>query len=264
MVWGKIFRFDQWFSRNDTFSSAAGTRCARRGIFFMEICKWVNCVCSQNFTSIPLKMRSLSTKKGKLRLCNFLKNAPLWDLSNACRCPYSSIIEALRGRRRAIRNAATSWLWTFKNNLIKNFRFIFVGEDGHMRLRCCGKYVTGIGNVPVWDPPRKKRFQPINHDDTWFYDIKQSKQTHYIVYFAAWSHAQWNKDNQCTKLMIWIFSLIFIRIPNSLKYNFNNKEMLAALKNTIILVMHTYKMVLKLGAGHVRSQLRIKWTCLSY
>jgi hypothetical protein len=25
-------------------------------------------------------------------------------------------------------------------------RFIFVGEDGHMRLTCCGKAVTGIGN----------------------------------------------------------------------------------------------------------------------
>ncbi len=35
-------------------------------------------------------------------------------------------------------------------------RFIHVADDGHMRLRCCGKYVTGIGNVPVWDPPRKK------------------------------------------------------------------------------------------------------------
>jgi hypothetical protein len=35
-------------------------------------------------------------------------------------------------------------------------RFIHVADDGHMRLRCCGKYVTGIGNVPRWDPPRKK------------------------------------------------------------------------------------------------------------
>ena len=26
-----------------------------------------------------------------------------------------------------------------------------------MRLRCCGKYVTGIGNVPKWDPPRRKK-----------------------------------------------------------------------------------------------------------
>ena len=43
------------------------------GFFFMEICKWVNGFWSQNFSSIPLKMRSLSTKKGKLRLCNFLK-----------------------------------------------------------------------------------------------------------------------------------------------------------------------------------------------
>ena len=24
-------------------------------------------------------------------------------------------------------------------------RFIFVGDDGHMRLKCCGKAVTGIG-----------------------------------------------------------------------------------------------------------------------
>ena len=26
-----------------------------------------------------------------------------------------------------------------------------------MRLMCCGKAVTGIGNVPKWDPPRRKR-----------------------------------------------------------------------------------------------------------
>ena len=25
-----------------------------------------------------------------------------------------------------------------------------------MRLMCCGKPVTGIGNVPKWDPPRRK------------------------------------------------------------------------------------------------------------
>ena len=24
-------------------------------------------------------------------------------------------------------------------------RFIHTGDDGHMRLKCCGKYVTGIG-----------------------------------------------------------------------------------------------------------------------
>jgi len=40
-------------------------------------------------------------------------------------------------------------------------RFVFVGEDGHMRLHCCGKAVTGIGNVPVFDPPRRKKFRPI-------------------------------------------------------------------------------------------------------
>lgn len=43
-------------------------------------------------------------------------------------------------------------------------RFIYVGDDGHMRLRCCGKNVTGIGNVPIWDPPRRKKFQPISAD----------------------------------------------------------------------------------------------------
>ena len=37
-----------------------------------------------------------------------------------------------------------------------SFRFIHVADDGHMRLRCCGKYVTGIGNVPTWEHPRKK------------------------------------------------------------------------------------------------------------
>jgi hypothetical protein len=33
------------------------------------------------------------------------------------------------------------------------FRFIKVAADGHLRLYCCGKPVTGIGNVPKWDPP---------------------------------------------------------------------------------------------------------------
>jgi len=45
-------------------------------------------------------------------------------------------------------------------------RFIFVGEDGHMRLKCCGNYVTGIGNVPVWDPPRRKKFRPLSAEQT--------------------------------------------------------------------------------------------------
>ena len=46
-----------------------------------------------------------------------------------------------------------------KKNLINIIfipRFIEVEEDGHMRLMCCGKAVTGIGNVPKWDPPRRK------------------------------------------------------------------------------------------------------------
>jgi len=45
-------------------------------------------------------------------------------------------------------------------------RFIFVGDDGHMRLKCCGKAVTGIGNVPVWDPPRRKKFRPLSAEQT--------------------------------------------------------------------------------------------------
>ena len=36
-------------------------------------------------------------------------------------------------------------------------RFIHTADDGHMRLRCCGKYVTGIGNVPRIENPRKIR-----------------------------------------------------------------------------------------------------------
>jgi hypothetical protein len=36
-------------------------------------------------------------------------------------------------------------------------RFIHTADDGHMRLRCCSKYVTGIGNVPKIDNPRKVR-----------------------------------------------------------------------------------------------------------
>jgi len=44
-------------------------------------------------------------------------------------------------------------------------KFVQVTDDGHMRLKCCGKYVTGIGNVPIMDPPRKKRFHPIENGD---------------------------------------------------------------------------------------------------
>ena len=31
-------------------------------------------------------------------------------------------------------------------------RFIHTGDDGHMRLKCCGKYVTGIGmcSMAIW------------------------------------------------------------------------------------------------------------------
>ena len=36
------------------------------------------------------------------------------------------------------------------------FRFMYTGEDGHMRIFCCGKSVTGIGHVVVYKPPPKK------------------------------------------------------------------------------------------------------------
>jgi len=36
-------------------------------------------------------------------------------------------------------------------------RFIHTGDDGHMRLKCCGKYVTGIGNVPMVEVPKRKK-----------------------------------------------------------------------------------------------------------
>ena len=34
-----------------------------------------------------------------------------------------------------------------------------------MRMICCGKAVTGIGNVPKWDPPRRKRFQKLDNEE---------------------------------------------------------------------------------------------------
>ena len=48
-------------------------------------------------------------------------------------------------------------------------RFLHVSDDGHMRLRCCGKNITGIGNVPVWDPPRRAaKFAHLRNDpNTW-------------------------------------------------------------------------------------------------
>lgn len=45
-------------------------------------------------------------------------------------------------------------------------RSIEVTGDGHMRLMCCGKAVTGIGNVPKWDPPkRKQKFRLLKNGD---------------------------------------------------------------------------------------------------
>ena len=37
-------------------------------------------------------------------------------------------------------------------------RFILVGDDGHMRLKCCGEYVTGIGHVPLIESSKRKDF----------------------------------------------------------------------------------------------------------
>lgn len=36
-------------------------------------------------------------------------------------------------------------------------KLIFTGDDGHMRIICCGKSVTGIGNVSVYTPPNKNK-----------------------------------------------------------------------------------------------------------
>ena len=45
-------------------------------------------------------------------------------------------------------------------------RFIETASDGHMRLMCCGNAVTGIGNVPKWDPPkRKQKFKMLKNGD---------------------------------------------------------------------------------------------------
>ena len=33
---------------------------------------------------------------------------------------------------------------------------MYTGEDGHMRIYCCGKAVTGIGHVVVYKPPPQK------------------------------------------------------------------------------------------------------------
>lgn len=36
-------------------------------------------------------------------------------------------------------------------------RVIDIADDGHMRIKCCGKIVTGIGNVPPYEVPRRKK-----------------------------------------------------------------------------------------------------------
>ncbi len=28
-----------------------------------------------------------------------------------------------------------------------NFRVVYVADDGRMRVRCCGRFISGIGNV---------------------------------------------------------------------------------------------------------------------
>jgi len=36
-------------------------------------------------------------------------------------------------------------------------KFMFIGDDGHMRIFCCGKAVTGIGDVAVYKAPSKNK-----------------------------------------------------------------------------------------------------------
>lgn len=36
-------------------------------------------------------------------------------------------------------------------------KFMFIGDDGHMRIFCCGKAVTGIGEVAVYKPQVKSK-----------------------------------------------------------------------------------------------------------
>ena len=72
----------------------------------MKSCARVNNAGNQNISSIAWKMRLLERLPKIQGNVQFPQNAPLMDLFNACRCPYGSIIEALRrplrGRRRAI------------------------------------------------------------------------------------------------------------------------------------------------------------------
>ncbi len=46
--------------------------------------------------------------------------------------------------------------WPGLCNYLVFFRFMYIGEDGHMRIFCCGRAVTGIGHVVVYKPPPKK------------------------------------------------------------------------------------------------------------
>jgi len=36
-------------------------------------------------------------------------------------------------------------------------KFMFIGDDGHMRIFCCGRALTGIGEVAVYKPPSKSK-----------------------------------------------------------------------------------------------------------
>jgi len=45
-------------------------------------------------------------------------------------------------------------------------RFMYTGEDGHMRIFCCGRAITGIGHVVVYKPPPKPpKREKRNFDD---------------------------------------------------------------------------------------------------
>ena len=72
---------------------AAGARGAREAKFFPILNQnWIlRGVFEVTFVDMTNRLAAMQ-QKGQIEDVQFPQNAPLWDLFNACRCPYSSII----------------------------------------------------------------------------------------------------------------------------------------------------------------------------
>ena len=70
---------------------ARGAREARFFLFLKQ--NWIlRGVFEVTFVDMTNRLAAMQQKGQNMKYVQFPQNAPLWDLFNACRCPYSSII----------------------------------------------------------------------------------------------------------------------------------------------------------------------------